>query len=58
MSLLEKENTKKERMNKFSAMPEFESGNNKEYEVEAIRDSAFYTKKADGHLPGLYYLVA
>ena len=41
------------------SMPEFEPGDDdKEYEVEAIRDSTVYAKKADGHLPGLYYLVA
>ena len=39
-------------------MPEFELGNNKEYEVEAIKDSAVYAKEADGHLLGLYYLIA
>ena len=38
-------------------MPEFEPGNDKEYKVEAIRDSAAYTKAVDGHLPGLYYMV-
>ena len=31
--------------------------NNKEYEMEAIQDSAVYTKKLDSHLPELYYLV-
>ena len=45
-------------MNKFAKVPEFKSGNNKEYEVEVIQDSAVYTKEADRHLPGLYYLVA
>ena len=44
-------------MNEFS-VPEFELGNDKKYKVEAIRDSAVYAKKADGDLPGLYYLVA
>ena len=39
-------------------MPEFEPGDNKEYEVEVIRDSAVYVKEVDGYLPGLYYLVA
>ena len=39
-------------------MPEFEPGDDKEYKVEAIQDSAVYTKEADGHLSGLYYLVA
>ena len=38
--------------------PEFEPADNKEYKVEAIRDSAIYAKKADEHLPELYYLVA
>ena len=37
---------------------EFEpSDDDKEYKVEVIRDSAVYAKQADGHLPGLYYLV-
>ena len=44
-------------MNKFS-VPEFEPGDDKEYEVEAIRDNAIYAKEADRHLLGLYYLVA
>ena len=38
-------------------VPEFEPGNNKHYEVEAIRDGAVYAKEADGHLLRLYYLV-
>ena len=54
--LLEQNITRKGRMNKFS-VPEFEPGDNKEYEIEAIRDSIVYTKEVDGHLPGLYYLV-
>ena len=55
MSLLEQDTTRKER--EFS-VPEFETGDDKEYEMEAIRDSAVYAKEVDGHLPGLYYLVA
>ena len=39
-------------------MPEFKPSNNKEYKIEAIWDSAFYAKKANGYLQGLYYLVA
>ena len=41
-------------------IPESDAGNenSKEYKVEAIRDSAVYAKKLEGHLPGLYYLVA
>ena len=54
--LLEQDTTRKGRMNKFLAL-EFEPGDNKEYEVKAIRDSAVYAKEADGHLPELYYLV-
>ena len=47
-------------MNKLFPEPEPESdaGNNKEYEVEAIMDSAVYAKEAEGHSPGLYYLVS
>ena len=40
---------------------EFDAGDNesKEYEVEAIRDSAVYARESEsGHLPGLSYLVA
>ena len=55
MSLLEKDTTKKE--GEF-LMPEFKPGDDKEYEIEAIRGSAVYAKKADRYLPGLYYLVA
>ena len=35
-----------------------EPGDNKEYKMEAIRNSVVYAKEADEHLPGLYYLVA
>ena len=56
MSLLEKDNTRKGRINKFS-VPEFEPGNDKEYKVEDIQDSVVHAKEADGHLPELYYLV-
>ena len=57
MSLLEQDTTRKGR--EFS-VPEFElePGDDKEYEVEAIRDIAVYAKEADGHLLGLYSLVA
>ena len=37
---------------------EFNIGDNKKYEIEAIKDSAVYAKKAKEHLPGLYYLVS
>ena len=45
-------------MNEFAEVPEFETGDDKEYEVEAIQYSVVYTKKTDRHLLGLYYLVA
>ena len=58
VSLLEQNTTKKRQMNKFIKIPEFKPSDNKEYKVEAIQDSTIYAKKADGYLPGLYYLVA
>ena len=57
MSLLEQDSTRMERINKFPAL-EFEPGNDKEYEVETIQESAVYSKEENGHLLGLYYLVA
>ena len=58
VSLLEKDNTRKERINEFAEVPQFEPGDNKEYKMEAIRDSAVYAKETDGHLLGLNYLVS
>ncbi len=60
MSLLEQDTTRKRRVNKELPEPEreFEAGdNNKEYEVEAIIDSAVYGKEANNQMPSLYYLV-
>ena len=59
VSLLEDNTTRKEWMNKlFSKLEsEFDIGNNKEYKVEAMIDSAVYAKKAKGHLLDLYYFV-
>ena len=54
VSLLKLDTTKK---GQEFLVPEFELGNDKEYKVEAIQDSAVYTKKADRLLPRLYYLV-
>ena len=52
--------TRKGRMNELfpEPEPEFDAGDNKKYEVEAIKDSTVYAKEAEGHLPGLYYLVS
>ena len=44
-------------MYKFLSVPEFEKGNDKKYEIEAIQDSTVYAKEADRYLLGLYYLV-
>ena len=41
----------------MNELPEFKADNNKEYEVEAICNSAVYAKKVDRHLSELYYLV-
>ena len=45
---------------KIAKQLEFEAGgNNEEYEVENICDSAVYARELEvGHLPGLYYLVS
>ena len=37
---------------------EFEAGDDKEYKVDGIWDSAVYAKESAGQLPGLYYLVS
>ena len=59
MLVLEQDITRKGRMNELfpEPEPEFDTGDNKEYEFKAIIDSAVYAKEAEGHLPGLYYLV-
>ncbi len=61
MSLLEQDTTRKGRVDKALPKPEkefeFEVGDNKEYEVEAIIDSAVYDQQANNQMPGLYYLV-
>ena len=58
ISLLKQDTTKKERVDKKVTKLDFESGDSKEYKVETIRDNAVYARKSEGHLPGLYYLVA
>ena len=46
-------------MNKLFLEPklEFNTGNNKEYKIEIIRNYAIYAKKAEKYLLSLYYLV-
>ena len=36
---------------------EFETGDNKEYEVKAIIDSVVYGQQANNQMPGLYYFI-
>ena len=50
----------KKQMNKIFLKSELEFyiSNNKEYEVEVIRDNAVYVKKAKMHLLDLYQLVS
>ena len=46
-------------MNDMQLDFEFEAGNNKDYEVDGIQDSAFYAKEPTiGQLLRLYYLVS
>ena len=57
MSLLEKDITRKERIDK--KVLEFDTGNqdSKKYKIKAIQDSAVYARESEGHLPDLYYLI-
>ena len=55
LSLLEQDTMKKGRANNMQL--EFETGDNKEYEVNDIQNSAVYAKKSARQLPRLYYLV-
>ena len=59
MLLLEQDTTRKKQINELflKSKPEFDAGNNKEYEIETIINSAVYNKEAEGYLPGLYYLI-
>ena len=59
VSLLKQDTTRKEQMYEENA-EELDAGNDsEEYEVEAIRDNAVYTRESESsHLPGLYYLVS
>ena len=57
ISLLEEDITKKGQRNDTQLNFKFEAGNNKEYEVDGIQNSAVYAKESASRLPGLYYLV-
>ena len=58
MLLLEQDTTEKWRVDEKVMELKFESGNSKEYKVEAIWNSASYANKAQSHLSGLYHLIA
>ena len=57
MSLLKQDTTKEEQVEKVLKLDVGDKGN-EEYEVETIWNNAVYAKESEGHLPGLYYLVA
>ena len=46
-----------EQVDKKVTKLDFEAGNSKEYKIEAIWDSAVYTRESENYLPELYYLV-
>ena len=61
MSLLEQDTTKKGGVDEKVRQIEFyaDDDESREYEVEAIRDSAVYARESKlGHLLGLYYLIS
>ena len=58
VSLLEQDTTRKGQVDKNLMEMEFKASNSEEYKMEAIWDSAVCANKAEGHLQGLYYLIA
>ena len=58
MLLLEQDIIKKKRVDNKVTKLDFKASNSKEYKVEAIRDSAVYTKELRDYLSGFYYLIA
>ena len=61
VSLLEKDTTRKRRVDEEVKQIEFDKGDNesRKYEVEVIWDNAVYTRESkSGHLSSLYYLVS
>lgn len=60
MLLLEQDSTREEQVNKLlGPEPKLDAGKEKEYEIEAIRDTAVYANNAaGGQIPWLYYLVS
>ena len=58
MSLLEQNTIRKELVDDKNVVELDANDENGEYKVEAIQDSAVYTKKTNRQLLKLYYLVA
>ena len=58
VSRLEQDTIRKKRVDENVTELKFDAGNSKEYKVEVIWDSAVYARELEGHLSGLYYLVA
>lgn len=62
MSLLEQDTTRKGQINKelanFEPDSELDIRNDKDYEVESIRNSAVFAKEAQSQLSDLYYLIS
>ena len=61
VSILEKDTTRKGRVDEKARQMEFDAGDDQsgEYKVETIWNSAVYVRESkSGHLPDLYYLVS
>ena len=54
MSLLKKDITRKEQVDKKILKLDSRNKDNQEYKVEAIRDSTVYAKELESHLSGFY----
>ncbi len=57
MSLLEQDIIRKKQVHQLPKPKKFEVGDNKEYEIEAIINNVVYSKKTNGQMSDLYYLV-
>ena len=57
MSLLEQDNTRKERLYKIATELDVGNHDSEKYKVEVIPDSTVYARESESsHLPGLQYL--
>ena len=59
ISLLEQDTTRKGQVHEENVKKLDAGDNSREFELEAIWDSALYARESEsGHLPGFYYLVS